>query len=202
MVFSDRAHELALKAGARVKFCRMQQGFPKHTVAVVERCYNHSVAVRVLDTPLETAAGTAQERSVLLVPKVKFEWFTDDGEPRRRLQVPLVLAAAVTWATIQGVTLDKLILDCTLCPFAHGTLYTVLGRVKAKGDVSVLRSQQDLVIQNIVWAEFLGLATDTDDLSDSDLDDDNESCVAWDFAAPEVWGFAAPEVWDTAALNE
>ena len=96
-----------------------------------------------------------------------------------RLQLPFVVAGAATWNAIQGVTLRYVVLDASLPPFAHGSLYQVLGRVRAKSGVRVVIPRVREIMDNVVWPEFL----DLEEYALEDSDDGAEAAAG----GVEVW---------------
>ena len=144
---------LEVKEGARFKLLRRWQNHPKHTVVIVEKIHKNFLQCQVIDTVAEEARSVADRR--IFLPRIEFQWYDDDGEYHCRLQFPLIGAAAQTWHSIQGITVESLFLDVTSSPWTHGTLYTVLGRAKGFNDIAVAIPRPVEALANVVWREFL-----------------------------------------------
>ena len=63
------------------------------------------------------------------IPKHKFEFFYNDKVLAERMQYPLKLAYGITIHKSQGMTLDKLVVDCARV-FERGQVYVAMSRVK------------------------------------------------------------------------
>lgn len=71
-----------------------------------------------------------------------------------RVQFPLIPAFVLSIHKAQGQTLEKVGLDLSRHPFAHGMLFTALSRVRRKDGVCIYRPQFTPV-KNIVFPELL-----------------------------------------------
>lgn len=71
-----------------------------------------------------------------------------------RIQFPLIPAFALSIHKAQGQTLEKVGLELSRHPFAHGMLFTALSRVRRKDGVCIYRPQLTPV-KNIVFPELL-----------------------------------------------
>jgi hypothetical protein len=71
------------------------------------------------------------------------------------------LAYSMTYNKSQGQTLNRVILDITTSPFAHGHLYVALSRIQYFRDISVFCNRGQLddwgspFVTNIVYSELL-----------------------------------------------
>ena len=130
---------LVLKPGARVMMrCNMfidQYGLCNGSTGEVVSLYPKGAFVK-FDRMLDGKA--------VFVPKHSFETAVGDTAKVVFKQVPLCLSWAFTIHKSQGLTLDKVHLDCF--SFESGQLYTALSRVRESTDLFVSRfSKTDLI---------------------------------------------------------
>jgi hypothetical protein len=73
-----------------------------------------------------------EEPKVVMLRRIRFKFRLKYGQSYQmiRTQFPLRLAYCMTYNKSQSQTLDKVLLDCTEQPFAHGHLYVSLSRVR------------------------------------------------------------------------
>lgn len=137
--------KLEVCVGARVTMCTntlKHKGIYNGTPGVVtrfEKCINPALASLGADNVLvirfTVARGGTVERAVL--PEVlTLKSVNRDGHYAQRLQVPLMLAWAVTVHRVQGLSLDSAVLDLSHC-FRPGMVYVALSRVRGKSGVCV-----------------------------------------------------------------
>jgi hypothetical protein len=71
---------------------------------------------------------------IVTIPKIRFNFYMKGGRSYkiRRTQFPLRLAYAMTVNKCQGQTLERVLLDTTVCTFSHGHLYVALSRVRSR----------------------------------------------------------------------
>jgi hypothetical protein len=83
----------------------------------------HKTAIRV-----QTLGNNPKSATI---PRIRFKFRFKKGHSFQitRIQFPLRLAYCMTYNKSQGQTLQKVLLDVTTSPFAHGHLYVGLSRV-------------------------------------------------------------------------
>ena len=78
-----------------------------------------------------------------------------------RRQFPLRPCYSSTFNGAQSCTLQRVVVDVSVSPFAHGHLYVALGRVRARSDIRVrcqparVSEASKALAKNIVWPELL-----------------------------------------------
>lgn len=147
---------LKLCVGARVAMCTSQfkeKGIFNGTVGVV------TDFVDIIDDEQAFPVVkfiTVSERAVSVVvqPEVmSLESVHHCGPYAQRRQVPLVLAWAVTVHRVQGLSLDRAVLDLSAC-FAPGMVYVALSRVRSMSGVFVKSFDSSKVAANGVVKAF------------------------------------------------
>jgi hypothetical protein len=128
-------------------------------VQVVE-LLKHSVKVKTLNEP---------KSRYICIPRITFQFRLQYGESYQltRVQIPLRLAYAMTFNKSQSQTLDRVLIDCTGEPFAHGHAYVAFSRVRNCKNVRVYVNEDQLhesgnssgemmpFITNIVYQEVI-----------------------------------------------
>ena len=90
-----------------------------------------------------------------------------------RMQFPLRLAYSMSFNKSQSQTLQKVLLDCTGEPFAHGHAYVAFSRVRDCNNIRVFVTEEQLrpiggdnpnatmmpIITNIVYGDILRATT-------------------------------------------
>ena len=112
--------EIVLKLGARVMLL-MNMDFNKGLIngacGVIQKFNDKSIVIK-FDNGIEAA-----------IPQNTFEYFYNDRVVAQRIQYPLRLAYGITIHKSQGMTLDKLVVDCARI-FERGQAYVAMSRVK------------------------------------------------------------------------
>lgn len=136
---------LELCVGARVAMCgsSLRQkgvfngtvgdvvGFEQYSNPAVPTWMSHTVPVVRFNNVHGSVVSSA------VVPEVlKLESVNRGGHYAERFQVPLMLAWAVTVHRVQGLSLDRAVLDLARC-FAPGMVYVALSRVRSMSGVFV-----------------------------------------------------------------
>ncbi|KAM6489632.1 hypothetical protein JOM56_014954 [Amanita muscaria] len=92
-----------------------------------------------------------------LLPRINFDFQPPYTQYTiRRKQFPLRLAYSTTFNSCQGLTLDRVVLDCREDVFAHGQLYTALTRVKHRSHAMLFMPQTKEDVANVVFKKLLG----------------------------------------------
>ena len=109
-----------LKLGARVMLL-MNMDFNKGLIngacGVIQKFNDKSIVIK-FDNGIEAA-----------IPQNTFEYYYNDRVVAQRIQYPLRLAYGITIHKSQGMTLDKLVVDCARI-FERGQAYVAMSRVK------------------------------------------------------------------------
>jgi len=112
-----------------------------------------SIRVQTLTTPPKTAT----------IPRIRFKYRLAGGLSFEiiRTQFPLRLAYSITYNKSQSQTLQRVLLDITRAPFAHGHLYVALSRVTSFANISIYCDPQTNIFHNapiatnVVYDEIL-----------------------------------------------
>jgi hypothetical protein len=88
-----------------------------------------------INQSLDQTLGSDPESATL--PRIRFKFRIPYGQSFRmtRVQFPLRLAYCMTYNKSQGQTLQRVLLDVSNPPFAHGHLYVALSRVTNYSDI-------------------------------------------------------------------
>ncbi len=123
--------ELVLREGARVMFCRNDREgrWVNGTTATIARLSDENITVRMDDGKLFSVEPVTWEciKYVYDSENKKFE----KEITGRYTQYPLKLAWAITIHKSQGMTFDRLNIDCSRGFFAAGQLYVALSRARS-----------------------------------------------------------------------
>ncbi len=87
------------------------------------------------------------------IPLHEFEYYYNDEVIATRLQFPLKLAYGITIHKSQGMTLDKLVVDCKRI-FERGQIYVAMSRVKTLDGLYLKHFDADKVLVDSKVAEF------------------------------------------------
>jgi hypothetical protein len=84
-----------------------------------------------------------------IIPRIRFKFRLPFGQSfeMTRVQFPLRLAYCMTYNKSQGQTLQKVLLDVSVPPFAHGHLYVALSRVTNYSDIKIICQEDQLYHQ-------------------------------------------------------
>ena len=121
-----------------------------------------SVRVKTLNEPVSRYVN---------IPRITFKFRLEYAESFQmtRIQLPLRLAYCMTFNKSQSQTMNKVLLDCTGEPFAHGHAYVAFSRVRDCDNIRLIVDDQQLhpvgggdspdalmpIITNIVYSEVL-----------------------------------------------
>lgn len=137
-------NNLALKVGAKVMFTATDSGFPKRwvngTIGVVRELLPDKVKVMVKNGPYSNTVEVTGHQW----ESYRYDHDMMSGKISPQIvgtyvQVPLMLAWAVTIHKSQGKTLDKVKVDLSSGAFASGQVYVALSRCKTIEGISLQR---------------------------------------------------------------
>lgn len=136
--------DVALKIDARVMLLvnmDFEKGLINGSCGVVEDFHDDSVLISFDNGETE------------LIPRHKFEHYYNDKVVATRLQYPLKLAYGITIHKSQGMTLDKLVVDCARI-FEKGQAYVAMSRVKTIAGLYLKNFNKSKVMVNEKVANF------------------------------------------------
>lgn len=140
---------LALRTNTIVRLMRnfsIERGLVKNMRAVITDVGNRLITIRRL---------TGHVVEDLLIPRITFTHNLAQGHTLLRKQFPLSLAYATTFNSCQGLTLDRVGIDCTRPVFSHGQLYTALSRIKMRDHGLVRLPPGETTTKNVTYPEIL-----------------------------------------------
>jgi len=137
-------NHLVLKVGARVMFTATDPGFPKRwvngTIGVVRELLADKVKVVVQNGPYSnTVEVTGHQWESYRYDHDMMSGKISPSIIGTYVQIPLMLAWAVTIHKSQGKTLDKVKVDLSSGAFASGQVYVALSRCKTIEGISLQR---------------------------------------------------------------
>lgn len=143
------------------KNCRAERDIPLKLGAKVMLLVNMDFNKGLING----ACGTIQEfneSSILIkfdngvtssIPRHTFEYYYNDKVVAKRIQFPLKLAYGITIHKSQGMTLDKLVVDCSRI-FEKGQAYVAMSRVKTLNGLYLKNFTEQRVMVDSKVAEF------------------------------------------------
>ena len=136
--------EIALKTGARVMLLvnmDFNRGLINGSCGTVMSFEDNTITVK-FDNGVISA-----------VPKHKFEYYYHDKIAAERTQYPLRLAYGITIHKSQGMTLDKLVVDCSRI-FERGQAYVAMSRVRTLDGLYIKDFSKEKVMVDSKVADF------------------------------------------------
>jgi ATP-dependent exoDNAse (exonuclease V) alpha subunit len=106
-----------------------QLSLATNTRVQIVRLLRNGVRVKTLNEPTQRFVN---------LQRINFKFRLEYGESYQmtRIQLPLRLAYAMTYNKSQSQTLNKVLVDCTEEPFAHGHAYVSFSRVRNNDNIS------------------------------------------------------------------
>jgi hypothetical protein len=109
----------------------------------------NNTRVRILEiSPSRTAIRVqtlGNEPMSATIPRIRFKFRLPFGSfQMTRIQFPLRLAYCMTYNKSQGQTLQKVLLDVSTPPFAHGHLYVALSRVTSYLNIKMICTNKQI----------------------------------------------------------
>jgi ATP-dependent exoDNAse (exonuclease V) alpha subunit len=137
-----------------------QLSLATNTRVQIVRLLRNGVRIKTLNEPTQRYVN---------LQRINFKFRLEYGESYQmtRIQLPLRLAYSMTYNKSQSQTLEKVLVDCTGEPFAHGHSYVSFSRVRNNDKISAYVDEQQLhpvgdssgrmmpVISNIVYKNIL-----------------------------------------------
>lgn len=125
--------ELKLKKGARVMFVKNDKGrmWVNGTLGTVHKLKEDSIEIKIEENGRQEIVTVSKEKW----ENITYELDADTNELKEKVigtltQYPLRLAWAITIHKSQGMTFDKVNIDFSRSPFAHGQTYVALSRCR------------------------------------------------------------------------
>ena len=136
--------EIALKLGARVMLLvnmDFNKGLINGACGVIQGFNQDTISIK-FDNGI-----------VSNIPKHKFEYYYNEHVVAERMQYPLKLAYGITIHKSQGMTLDRLVVDCARI-FERGQSYVAMSRVKTLEGLYLKNFEPEKVLVDNRVAEF------------------------------------------------
>lgn len=136
--------DIPLKLGAKVMLLinmDFNKGLINGACGVIQRFNENSIEIKFDN-------GTTAS-----IPRHKFEYYYNDRVVAERMQYPLRLAYGITIHKSQGMTLDKLVVDCSRI-FERGQAYVAMSRVKTLEGLFIKNFESEKVHVDSRVAEF------------------------------------------------
>lgn len=143
------------------KNCRAEKDIPLKLGAKVMLLINMDFNKGLINGACGTILGF-NEKSINIkfdngvtasIPQHKFEYYYNDRVVAERVQYPLKLAYGITIHKSQGMTLEKLVVDCSRI-FERGQAYVAMSRVKTLGGLFIKSFEPEKVMVDEHVAEF------------------------------------------------
>ena len=108
------------------------------------------------------------------IPRHKFEYYYNERVVAERMQYPLKLAYGITIHKSQGMTLDKLVVDCSRI-FERGQAYVAMSRVKTLDGLFIKNFEPEKVLVDSRVAKFYENLEETESVEPNvNIHDDTE----------------------------
>ncbi len=137
--------ELRLKKGARVMFVKNDKGrmWVNGTLGTVHALKDDNIEVKIEENGRQEIVTVTKEKW----ENIKYELDTNTDELKENVvgvlkQYPLRLAWAITIHKSQGMTFDRVNIDFSKSPFAHGQTYVALSRC---------RTIEGIILSKKIW---------------------------------------------------
>lgn len=143
------------------KNCRAEKDIPLKLGAKVMLLVNMDFNKGLINGACGTILGF-NEKSINIkfdngvtasIPQHRFEYYYNDRVVAERIQYPLKLAYGITIHKSQGMTLDRLVVDCSRI-FERGQAYVAMSRVKTLGGLFIKAFEPEKVMVDEHVAEF------------------------------------------------
>lgn len=145
--------ELNLKKGARVMFVKNDKGrmWVNGTLGTIHTLSEDKIEVKIEEKGRNEIVTVPKERW----ENIKYELDADTNELRQTVvgvltQYPLRLAWAITIHKSQGMTFDRVNIDFSRSPFAHGQTYVALSRCRTIDGIILSKKiyPNDVIVDN------------------------------------------------------
>lgn len=156
--------EIALKLGAKVMLLvnmDFNKGLINGACGTIMGFNENSITIK-FDNGIEAN-----------IPKHKFEYFYNDRVVAERTQYPLRLAYGITIHKSQGMTLDKLVVDCSRI-FERGQAYVAMSRVKTLEGLYLKGFEPQKVMVDSHVAEFYENIEEVQDIEVCKFEEEKE----------------------------
>ncbi len=136
--------DIPLKLGAKVMLLinmDFNKGLINGACGFIQQFYENSIEIK-FDNGVTAS-----------IPRHKFEYYYNDRVVAERMQYPLRLAYGITIHKSQGMTLDKLVVDCSRI-FERGQAYVAMSRVKTLDGLFIKNFEPQKVLVDSRVADF------------------------------------------------
>lgn len=136
--------EIQLKLGAKVMLLvnmDFNKGLINGACGTIQEFNENSISIKF------------DNGTTVSIPKHKFEYYYNDRVVATRTQYPLRLAYGITIHKSQGMTLDKLVVDCSRI-FEKGQAYVAISRVKTLDGLYLKSFEPEKVLVDSHVTEF------------------------------------------------
>ena len=156
--------EIPLKLNARVMLLinmDFNKGLINGACGTIQEFYENSISVK-FDNGI-----------IASIPRHKFEYYYNDRVVAERLQFPLKLAYGITIHKSQGMTLEKLVVDCSRI-FERGQAYVAISRVKTLEGLYIKNFEPEKVLVDSHVAKFYENLSEAEDLETNYIEETPE----------------------------
>jgi len=140
-------HKLILKVDdiclLCVNYCR-RSGLTKNRKVIIKNITYYRIGIIIADDINKS------NFELIWIPKLRFRFRINHGKSFAilRTQFPLRLAYCLTYNRSQGQSCDRLILDTTYPPFAHGHFYVAMTRCREFKNIGLFCNDDQLIKNN------------------------------------------------------
>ena len=137
-------HNLTLKVDDICLLCvnySRRIGLTKNRKVIIKDIQHHRIGIIIADDVNKV------DSQIIWIPKIRFRFRMNHGKSFAilRTQFPLRLAYCLTYNRSQGQSCDRLILDTTYPPFAHGHFYVAMTRCREFNNIGLFSNEEQLI---------------------------------------------------------
>ena len=123
-----------------VNYCRTI-GLTKNRKVIIKNIQYHRIGIIIADDVNKI------DPQLIWIPKLRFRFRMNHGKSFAilRTQFPLRLAYCLTYNRSQGQSCERLILDTSYPPFAHGHFYVAMTRCRKFNNIGLFSNEEQLI---------------------------------------------------------